>query len=81
LLNNGTIIVAATGANLQYSKDNGATWQAANNFTGLIAGSYIIKVRDSLTNCESVYATNPVVLTAPLCVTPCDVPKPSIINH
>jgi hypothetical protein len=81
LLNNGTIIVAATGANLQYSKDSGATWQASNSFTGLVAGSYTIKVRDSLTACESVYATNPVVLTAPSCVTPCDVPKPSITNH
>jgi hypothetical protein len=81
LLNNGTIIVAATGANLQYSKDNGVTWQASNSFTGLVAGSYTIKVRDSLTSCESIYSTNPVVLTAPICVSPCVVPIPSITNH
>jgi hypothetical protein len=81
MLNNGTITVTVTGSNLQYSKDNGTTWQASNSFTGLVAGSYVLKVRDSLTTCESTYATNPVVLTAPTCITPCVVPKPTIISH
>ena len=81
MLNNGTISVTATGSNLLYSKDNGATWQANNVFSLLTAGSYTIKVKDSGTNCEVVYATNPVVLTAQSCATGCIVPKPSITGH
>jgi hypothetical protein len=80
-LNNGTISVTATGSNLLFSKDNGATWQANNVFSALTAGSYSIKVKDNVSNCEAVYATNPVVLTAPSCGTGCNVPKPSITNH
>jgi uncharacterized repeat protein (TIGR01451 family) len=68
-LNNGTITVTATGTNLQYSKDNGTTWQASNAFSGLTANSYTIKVRDSVSNCMVSYVSNPVVLTAPTCVT------------
>jgi hypothetical protein len=81
MLNNGTISVTATGSNLLFSKDNGATWQANNVFSTLTAGSYSIKVKDNVSNCEAVYATNPVVLTAPSCGTGCNVPKPSITNH
>jgi hypothetical protein len=66
-LNDGTITVTATGSNLEYSKDNGATWQASNEFTGLTAGSYTIKVRNSVGNCEATYGSNPVDLTAPDC--------------
>lgn len=66
-LNDGTITVTATGSNLQYSKDNGAIWQASNQFTGLSAGSYTIKVRNSVSTCEITYTSNPVVLTAPVC--------------
>jgi hypothetical protein len=66
-LNDGTITVTATGANLQYSKDNGATWQASNSFTGLVAGNYTIKVKNNTTSCEVAYASNPVVLKAPSC--------------
>jgi hypothetical protein len=70
-LNDGTITVTATGVNLEYSKDNGVTWQASNQFTGLVAGSYTIKVRDNISTCEVVYASNSVVLTAPVCnITP-----------
>jgi hypothetical protein len=42
----GTITVTATGVNA-YSKDDGATWQASNSFTGLTVGAYQIKVRTS----------------------------------
>lgn len=68
-LNNGTISVTATGSNLLFSKDNGVTWQANNVFSALTAGSYSVKVKDNVSNCEAVYATNPVVLTAPSCGT------------
>jgi hypothetical protein len=66
-LNNGAVTVTATGSNLEYSKDNGATWQASNTFTGLVAGSYNIKVRDNVSGCDVAYPANPVVLVAPIC--------------
>jgi hypothetical protein len=74
-LNDGTITVTATGADLQYSKDNGLTWQLSNSFTGLSAGSYTIKVKNNTTGCDVAYASNPVVLTAPSCPT---CPTPSV---
>jgi uncharacterized protein (DUF2141 family) len=45
---NGSITVNANGGTgaLQYSIDNGATWQAGNNFNGLPAGTYSIVVED-----------------------------------
>jgi len=50
---NGSIIVGAvTGgtAPYMYSKDNGATYQAAATFTGLLATTYTITVKDA-NNC------------------------------
>ena len=72
VLDNGTITITATGTNLEYSVDNGASYQASNSFTGLVDGTYTIIVRDNVTSCESVYGT-PVVLTAPNCVAELDV--------
>jgi subtilisin-like proprotein convertase family protein len=45
----GIITVAATGGTgtLEYSKDNGMTYQLSNVFTGLSAASYQIVVRDA----------------------------------
>ena len=80
-LNDGVITVAATGSNKEYSKDNGVNWQVSNVFTALTAGSYTLKVRNSVSTCEINYAPNPVVLTAIACPTSCVVPKPSIVNH
>ena len=61
----GTITVTATGgvAPLNYSKDDGVTWQVGNNFTALADGSYPIKVKDAA-NTIVAYATNPVVIAA-----------------
>jgi len=49
--NDGTITINATGGTgaLQYSIDNGVTFQAGNNFTGLIASVYTIVVEDGAT--------------------------------
>jgi hypothetical protein len=80
-LNDAKITVTATGANLQYSKDNGANWQVSNQFTSVGVGSYTIKVKDNISTCEAAYTANPLVLTAPSCATNCVVPKPSITNH
>jgi hypothetical protein len=66
-LNNGTINVTATGTNLAYSIDNGVTYQASFSFTGLVAGSYNVKVKNTVTGCEIAYPSNPVVLAAPTC--------------
>lgn len=43
---NGTITIAATGIGLEYSKDNGASWQTSNTFS-LPAGTYSLKVKNS----------------------------------
>ena len=45
----GAITVTATGGNtpLQYSKDNGTTFQAGGGFTALAAGDYTLLVKDA----------------------------------
>jgi hypothetical protein len=45
----GSISLAATGGvgNLQYSINNGSTFQSNGNFTGLSAGTYICVVKDN----------------------------------
>ncbi|MEZ4956176.1 MAG: T9SS type A sorting domain-containing protein [Saprospiraceae bacterium] len=63
----GTIVVNATGGPgpLEYSVDNGASWQASNTFSGLNPGSYNIKVRlQNDPTCMAAYVQNPVVLSA-----------------
>lgn len=68
-LTDGTITVTTTGgfAPVKYSVDNGATWQGSNAFTGLIAGSYNVAVKDT-NNCTVVYTSNPVVIAEPTLV-------------
>ena len=63
--NNGTISVTAVNGNApyQYSLD-GNVWQNASTFTGLAAGSYTVRIRNSNASCV-VSATTPFVLTAP----------------
>lgn len=45
----GTITVTASGGNgsIQYSVNNGQSYQATGNFTGLAQGIYFIKVKDN----------------------------------
>jgi PKD repeat protein len=64
---NGSITINATGgtAPLQYSIDNGVTFQAGNNFTGLSAGTYDIVVEDA-SGCQT---TATATLTDPPAVT------------
>ncbi len=59
----GTITITATGGTgiLEYSIDGGTTWQAANAFTGLAAGTYNVAVRDEAL-CVTVWINNPVVI-------------------
>lgn len=56
------IAVSGLGEMLFYSLDNGVTYY--NNqglFTGISAGSYAVRVKDS-TNCECAYINNPVIV-------------------
>lgn len=62
--NDGSISINAEGGHplLQYSIDNGTTWQMNPDFTGLVAGNYIVVVKD-YHNCRLFYLNNPVIIT------------------
>lgn len=50
----GTLACFATGENLEYSIDNGSTWQIQNTFDQLQAGSYTVFVRSNQdSNCST----------------------------
>ena len=61
----GSIIVNATSGlsdMLFYSIDNGANYHTNQGvFTGLAAGSYAVRVRDS-SNCQDVFINNPIII-------------------
>ncbi len=57
ILDNGSIVITATGSNLEYSIDNGTTFQISDTFSGLVDGTYTIVVRDNATSCSSTYGT------------------------
>lgn len=63
-ISNGSISVDAGSGTppLQYSIDNGATWQASALFNGLSQGNYDVIVNDA-NNCQTPYALNPVSIT------------------
>ncbi len=63
--NNGTMTITANGGtgSLDYSVDNGTTWQNDYSFSNLYAGTYTIKVKDTK-DCEITY-TSTITLTAP----------------
>ncbi|MBK7426249.1 MAG: SBBP repeat-containing protein [Saprospiraceae bacterium] len=63
----GTIVVNATGSGaLEYSINNGSTWQSNNTYGGQAPGNYNIKVRlQANPTCEATYGSNPVVLNSP----------------
>ncbi|MGB5242752.1 MAG: gliding motility-associated C-terminal domain-containing protein, partial [Lutimonas sp.] len=67
ILNNGSIVIDATGSDLEYSIDNGVTYQSSNIFNGLIAGAYEVVIRNTVTSCITTNNV-PVVLTAPSCI-------------
>jgi large repetitive protein len=48
-INTGTVTITASGgtAPYQYSINNGTTYQTNNFFTGLLPGTYVIKVKDA----------------------------------
>jgi len=57
--NDGTITVNATGSNLQYSIDNGSSFQASSLFENLASGPYTVIVRDAQsTTCQDTTTVN-----------------------
>lgn len=69
--NTGNITVTATGGTgaYQYSKNGGTTYQASNVFSGLLAGTYNIKIKDA-NNCTTVgvaviITQNPIIVITP----------------
>lgn len=66
--NTGSITVSASGGTgtLQYSKDNGTTWQSSSIFSNLIVGAYDIKVKNAnncITSSQTITITQPAVLS------------------
>src|SRR5207244_25759 len=58
-LSNGTIVITANGGTspLQYSINNGITYQARNSFNNLIASNYQVIVKDANGCTQSSTAT------------------------
>jgi gliding motility-associated-like protein len=70
----GQIVVHAfspSGSALQYSIDDGATYQADSVFSGLVGAGYVIRVTDGF-GCFGFYIDNPVILT--------DIPGPQVVE-
>jgi len=68
----GELVVVAfspSGSTLEFSVDDGVSYQSDSIFTGLYAGTYVIRIRDE-NGCEGFYEDNPVVLT--------DIPGPQV---
>ena len=64
-VNDGSIVISATGVSLEYSIDGGQNWQNSNSFTNLAPGTYNLEIRNGDGSCITPYASNPVTLTAP----------------
>jgi gliding motility-associated-like protein len=63
----GTILVSAPiGGNLEYSIDNGVTYQSSTTFSGLAPNtSYTVIVRNSSTGCTSLASSNIIINSVP----------------
>jgi hypothetical protein len=72
--NDGTINVLATGGSgtLQYSSNGGSSWSTNHNFTGLLAGTHSLMVKDaaSCTSGMSITLTEPEAISFNLASTP-----------
>jgi hypothetical protein len=64
----GAITINATGSGtLEYSVDNGASWETSNSFTDLDPDTYYIQVRrQGAPGCYTTYGSNPVILNDPV---------------
>ncbi|MEM6316437.1 MAG: collagen-binding domain-containing protein [Bacteroidota bacterium] len=74
-LNNGRIVISATGSNLEYSIGMTENYQTSNVFENLAPGQYTIRVRKVGTSCVTTYSNSAedwVVLTTSDCSEICD---------
>jgi len=55
-------IVASSNTPLEYSIDNGASYQSSNNFFNLANGSYNVMIRNINDACPVTYQFNPVII-------------------
>jgi large repetitive protein len=60
--NTGSIVITATGTGLEYSINNGTSFQTSNTFSALALGTYNVQVRKQGTTCVANYAQNPVTI-------------------
>jgi gliding motility-associated-like protein len=70
----GEIVIHAfspAGSALQYSIDDGATYQADSVFSGLVDAGYVVRVTD-VNGCFGFYLDNPVLLA--------DIPGPQVVE-
>lgn len=78
---NGTIVIAEVSGGslpLQYSKNNGVSFQPSNTFTGLSAGTYLLVVRDNV-NRKSAVVTRQIIQPSPILISR-SVVRPSCFN-
>ena len=59
-----TLTLNGVSQQLDFSKDNGATWQASDSFIGLPPGRYNLTARYKGTSCSVNYPNNPVVINS-----------------
>ncbi|WP_218160704.1 DUF6923 family protein, partial [Arsenicibacter rosenii] len=52
-LSTGTMTVMAPASGVEYSFDNGASYQSGSSKSGLVSGVYLVKVRSLASGCES----------------------------
>ncbi len=62
--NDADIWISALGQPLEYSIDGGVTWQDSAGFDSLSADTFFVVVRNALTQCQSSFLQNPVVIDA-----------------
>lgn len=79
--NNGSVELTAEGMNLEFSIDNGQSWQSNNNFTDLAPGSYNVIARpngeiacsDKVTINVSEFTPTRILMTDQIDISDCDV--------
>lgn len=69
---NGSITVTAPTplANFQFSINNGSAYQTSNIFTGLAAGTYLVRAKSNATGCQSAALSRAITLAPAVVTTP-----------
>jgi hypothetical protein len=76
---NGSIVIHATGSNIEYSIDGGINWFPSDTFNNIATGTYLATIRNTNGTCQ-VDANNPIILTAPNAPTITNVLSTNISN-